>query len=63
MGLILAQQEKHDEAMDMYKRALAIKIKAYGPEHADVGQVWQSLSCLSVPYADLCKLSPLRLTL
>ena len=39
-------QDKHAEAEPLYKRALAIREKALGPEHPDVAQSLESYAAL-----------------
>ena len=39
-------QGRYDAAEPLYKRSLTIREKALGPEHSDVGQIFNNLASL-----------------
>lgn len=43
---MLEEQGKHDKAMDYYKKALAITVKALGEDHASVGDICYNMARL-----------------
>jgi tetratricopeptide (TPR) repeat protein len=44
--MLYESQNKHSEAEPLYKRSLAIREKAQGPEHPDVGRSLNDLAML-----------------
>ena len=43
IGQVFCNQGRHDEAVDMHYRSLAIRLKAHDPEHPDVAQSYHNL--------------------
>jgi tetratricopeptide (TPR) repeat protein len=53
MGLVLQNQGKNTEAMAHYKKAVAIQIKALGPDHQSVGDTCYNMANLAKKHGDL----------
>ena len=51
LAVVFTAQAKYKEAEGLYKRALAIREQALGPNHADVGQTLNNLALVYLAQA------------
>eukprot|EP00729_Bicosta_minor_P033047 gene33047-biopygen7888 len=55
MANVLQLQGKSDEAMEMYQKALAIRIKALGPDHPSTADTYYNMALLAENQGQLAK--------
>ncbi len=53
MAKVMESQGDRGGALMLYEKSLAIKLRALGPDHADVGQTYNNMATLLQTQGDL----------